>query len=416
MSIQGLRGSGDFVADQRPKNWREAILLLYPNGMAPLTGLISAMGSETTDDPEFNWWTKKFPSQRFTLGANAGTGTTITIVDDGRGGAQQLKKDHLLYVEETGEILRVSSDPTSATSISVERDFGNENSGTGTTVDYDGDGVNPYLTVIGTAHSEGSDAPTGINYDPTKNYNYTQIFRNTFEFTRTAMKTRLRTGEQVKEARREALELHGVEQERAYWFGVPRETVDAVSGKPKRMTGGILHWIEQGNGRTKSYTGAIDMDELEEDLLKIFEFGSDQKVAWCGRRAQLTINQIVRKNSSMQIESGIREFGMMVSKITTPFGELVMKTHPLFGLMAGGQNPTTPGTAFPGMDSSMVVLDMAALKYRHIQGDNMRFEGNLQDRGLDAEKNGFITEGGLEVHHPDRHFWLKNVSSAKVDD
>ena len=61
--------------------------------------------------------------------------------------------------------------------------------------------------------------PTGVNYDPTKKYNYTQIFRNTLEMTRTASKTRLRTGDQVKEAKRECLELHSIEMEKGFIWG-----------------------------------------------------------------------------------------------------------------------------------------------------------------------------------------------------
>jgi len=47
----GMRGDGDWVADQRPLNWRQQILYLYPNGMAPLTAILSMMDSESVDDP-----------------------------------------------------------------------------------------------------------------------------------------------------------------------------------------------------------------------------------------------------------------------------------------------------------------------------------------------------------------------------
>ena len=54
MAFLGMRGTGDFVDEQRPKNWREKILQLYPNGDAPLTAILSKMKEESTDDPEFN--------------------------------------------------------------------------------------------------------------------------------------------------------------------------------------------------------------------------------------------------------------------------------------------------------------------------------------------------------------------------
>ena len=55
----GMRGTGDWVTDQRPLNWRQQILKLYPNGMAPLTAILSMLGSESVDDPQFHWWTQE---------------------------------------------------------------------------------------------------------------------------------------------------------------------------------------------------------------------------------------------------------------------------------------------------------------------------------------------------------------------
>ena len=50
----GMRGTGDWVTDQRPKSWRELILYLYPNGMAPLTAILSKLREEKVTDPEYN--------------------------------------------------------------------------------------------------------------------------------------------------------------------------------------------------------------------------------------------------------------------------------------------------------------------------------------------------------------------------
>ncbi len=63
MSFVGMMGTGNFTADERPKNWREKILQLYPNGSAPLTAIMSKMKSESTDDAEFKWFEKTLASQ-----------------------------------------------------------------------------------------------------------------------------------------------------------------------------------------------------------------------------------------------------------------------------------------------------------------------------------------------------------------
>ena len=50
----GMRGTGDWATYQRPENWRETILYLYPNGSAPLTAILSKLREERVDDPIFH--------------------------------------------------------------------------------------------------------------------------------------------------------------------------------------------------------------------------------------------------------------------------------------------------------------------------------------------------------------------------
>lgn len=407
MAIQGLRDTNGFVTDQRPKNWREAILLLQPNGKAPLTGLTSVMRTDSTDDPEFNWWEKSLPDQRTALTANLGSASsgdieTISVTDTG----DQMKEGHVLRVEESGEILYVVSDPASATSVQVERGFAGTSP---SSVDYDGSGVNPNVHVIGTAYEEGSEAPTGIARDPTKKYNYTQIFRNTLEATNTAIKTRLRTGDAVREAKREALEFHSIEMEKAFWFNDRSETTR--NGHPLRTTRGILNWIAASNTTDRSGSDTTLL-ELEEDLKKAFDFGSQEKMGFCGNRAMLTIQQIVRKNASFELVQGQKEFGMNVNRLVTPFGEVVLKTHPLFNQLTGG---TTSSTDYYGVDSWLFILDMENFRYRPLEGRDTKFQSDLQDNGLDGMKSGYLSEAGLELRHPETHYLIKGLRSAAAD-
>lgn len=395
MPIQGLRHTGNFEANQRPKNWRETILLLKPNGMAPLTGLTSAMKSRTTDDPEFNWYEKLLPTQRLELSGNLASSGDITVTS----GALGLKAGHLLRVEHTGEIVRVSSDPTVDTTIPATRAYSGTSAATVTVAS-----EIPYVHVIGSAYEEGSSAPTGINYDPTRRYNYTQIFRNTLERTRTASKTRLRTGDAVKEAKRECLELHSIEMEKAFFFGARYETT--LSGKPLRTTGGVISFIDSNN-IVNNTDGSFTMTELEGWMKRIFDYGSSEKMAFLGNTALLAINTCIRKNTSYQIMTGEKEFGMNVSRLICPFGTLVMKTHPLFNQLGSASYNST--------DSSMVVLDMDNIKYVYISGDDTRYEQKLEENGMDGMKSGYLSECGLEVNHPLSHFQIKGLRTGLAD-
>lgn len=404
MAIQGMRDTSNFVTDGRPKHWRAKVLMLYPNGVAPLYALTSAIKNEAVDDPEYNWWEKPMQTRRVVLGADLdATGGTdnVTLVS----GALTLPARTLLLVENTGEILLVNSDPTVDTTVAVTRSFG---AVAATAVDYDGAAVNPNLLVIGTAFEEGSNSPTGVNYDPTKVNNYTQIFRNTLEHTRTAMRTRLRTGDSVKEARRECLELHSRDIEWAFWLGEPVETT--LNGKPQRSTGGIKYFIPSGNTVSVS-SGNLSMAALEGYMEQIFAYGSSEKMCFTGNRALSAINTCIRKNSAYQIKTGEKEFGMNVARLISPFGELVIKTHPLFN-----QNPgSASGQVYYGLNSSLFVLDMQNIMYRYMKGDDTRYQPMLQENDLDGEKSGYLSECGLEVHHGGTHFLIQNINAGIVD-
>ena len=416
MAIQGLRTTANFVNDQRPKNWREGILLLDPNGSIPLVGLTSVMKKRETDDPEFNWWEKATDTRRLKMTSSATalttSNTTITL-DSTDGNGLSVKEGDLLRVMQTGEIVRVVADPTVNTSITVVRAWGDT---AATAVDTTSAGKNPFLLVIGSVYEEGSLAPSGVNFDPTKKYNYTQIFRNTLEMTRTASKTRLRTGDAVKEAKRECLLYHGIDMERAFWLSDRKETT--INGKPARSLGGFLWLLTNYNSgsniktATSDYASGVTMAGFEEYLYNIFKYGSKEKMAFCGNRSLLTIQQIIRKNSHLQITSGIKEYGMDVARVSCPFGTLVLKNHPLFNQDVSG---TTGGTAYYGMESWMAVMDMENVKYVYLSGSDTKYEPVLQANGMDGMQSGYLTEASLELSLPQTHYLVKNLVAAAAD-
>lgn len=402
MAIQGLRTTANFVTDQRPKNWREGMLLRYPNGQFPLTALTGLMKSRSVDDPEFYWWEKELQDRRLQVTADAtATDSNITVAS----GALGFKQGDLLYVNQSGEIVRVAVDPSSDTVVTVERGFSGT---TAAAIDFDTAGNDPYLTGIGSAYEEGSSAPTGVNFDPVKVHNLTQIFRNTLEATNTALKTRLRTGDQAREAKRECLEYHGIDMERAFWLSSRWE--GTKNGKPARTMNGVLAHIPSGNifdGATVNSGNGVTFEQLETWMEQIFRFGSSEKMVFAGNIALLTLQRICRnaKGINWTLKED-KEFGMNITRITCPFGTLVWKTHPLFNQMTGG---STGGTAYHGFSSHGIVLDMENIKYVYLKDRDTKYQPDLQENGVDGLKSGYLTECSIELSHAKTHFWIKNL-------
>lgn len=417
MPILGMRTTANFVTNQRPENWRESIALMYPNSSrvreAPLTALTSVMKKRKVDDPVFHWWEKSLNNRRFlatvALGAVAANTAGSLTVDANYNSATGVKKNDLLFVEATGEVMRVSTDPSATNAIPVVR--GVATGGSGLAMDPAVAGTNPYVMVIGSAFEEGSDAPTGVNFDPLERFNNTQIFRSTLEATRTATRTRLRTGDQVNEAKRECLEYYSVDMERGFWFG--KKGSGTVNGKPWRSMGGIFQQIEltsAANIITADAAVGVDMDWLDARMEAMFREGSSEKVFFCGSGALLTLQSIVRKNSAMQIQSGIKEYGMEVVKFTSAFGQLTGFVHPLFSQMQGGTNG---GTAFYSHNNTMVILDMDNVKFVYL--DDIEYQKDLTPVGLDGMKSGYLAEVSIEVSFPTTHWIIKNLAKAKKD-
>jgi hypothetical protein len=365
------------------------------------------MRKKVTTDPEFSWFEKNFASQRMALNPTTGDIDNTTDPHDliFSSGALQVKAGTMLLVEESGEILRATVDATSDTSLTACARA--QGSVAKTAVDPNGNNVNPYITIIGSAYQEGSSAPTGINYDVTKVLNYTQIFRNTLQMTRTAAKTRLRTGDAVREAKRECLELHSTEIERAFWFGNKKEIV----ADPRRMTDGVLARIST-NVVDNTGDGKVSAINLETWLEQAFRFGASEKMGFCGNLALLAINTAARKNASFQMLQGQKEYGMAVNRLVSPFGELVLKTHPLFNLITGGTTGTGP---YYGRNSWLAILDMGELVYRPLTDSDTKYEPKLETNDLDGLQSGYITEAGMEVHHERHHMLVKGLVTGIVD-
>lgn len=102
---------------------------------------------------------------------------------------------------------------------------------------------------------------------------------------------------------------------------------------------------------------------------------------------------------------------MDVMRLITPFGQLVLKTHPLLNTSPGGVN--SGSKAYYGLDSYFFVLDMAELVYDYV--DDTQYEAKLQGNGVDGLKSGYLTECGLEMHHPKHHFLIKGLRAGAAD-
>jgi hypothetical protein len=419
----GMRGTGDWATDERPKNWRQGILRLYPNGTAPLTAILSKMGEEKVDDPEFNWWTKSLPTQggavasiytdvamSAALGAGAATAAAVTLFAKVTAAvAKEFRVGHQA-------LLRYSSDPTMDVNVKV---IGVQVNGASSCItckllEADDNSIvsgndlakcNSIL-INGNINPEGGSMPNAVAYDPVKLTNYTQIFRTPLDMTRTAMKTKLRTEDAYKEAKREALEMHSIEMEKAFIFGVATEGTGS-NGKPERTTAGIISMIRANASANvanftldSAYAGKTWVDAGEEWLdtyLEIlFRYGGSEKFCLAGSGAILGLNRLIKSKGTFDFTPATKSYGIQVVEWTTPFGKISMKTHPLFSYNSADRN-------------SILLLEPRLLKYRYVDDTEFYPDKSSGVGRVDGKSEEFLTECGLEYHYPDAFGYLSGV-------
>lgn len=424
----GLRASDDFIENARPKNWRETTLRLEPNGMTPLVALSSMFRKESTNDPEFNWFERLMPEQTVVITAltTSAGGSAYTVA--GAAGdtiyaymsaenSKNFRKDLIAtLIDSTDDGVHLTS-----------RVLGTVQNGSSSYVvlkllEADSRGVeastkaNLYLGVTGSAHEEGAQIPQSIKYDPNRRYNYTQIFRTSMDITRTAKKTRLRTGNAYEDLKYDTKLMHDVEMEMAWIFGIRSENT-GDNGKPLRTSMGIIEAIET-YASTNHFNFKTDTDTafagkewedvgdrwLDEKLEVLFRLGSSQRLALCGSSVLLAIQRLVRKSGVYNLETVQTSFGMNVTRWVTPFGELMLKTHPLM-------------TQRLPYRSMMLVVEPKNFVERYIDDTMFKKDTSMNEGGFraeDAQKEEFLTETGLEFHHMETMGIFRGVGSTNT--
>ena len=383
-AIIGMRGTGEFNTDFRPKNYRELFTLLEPNGNAPLNALLAMGSSESTDDPEYKNFRDELPERVLQVNGAVASTSTGTITVDASDDNKFAVKGAILVNATTGEVMHVTAD-TTGTTVTVTRNIG----GTSHQI-----ADNAKLFVAGFAAAEGATSPTAITFDATVSSNYTQIFRTAFGVTNTLQSTYLRTGDKLEEAMTKALKLHMSDIERAMFFGVKAE-VNGSSANPLRFTGGLMSQITNViDCSTNAVAGKMTEEEFDEKLITdIFKYGSSQKIAFVGAKVANHLQQMGKDRWQPTAVAGA--YGVNLVQYTTFAGDLMVHLHPQF-------------RQIPGMDSSMVIIDFPYLRYRYLEGRDTQLLENRQNNDEDQVKHEYLTECGLELLQSKTHAVIKN--------
>lgn len=387
--ILGLRGTGQFSVDFRPTNYRELFTLIEPNGTAPLNALLSMAQSEATDDPKFNHFRDELPARVLTVNAaltSVVTDLTVTNITDNN----FVVPNTLLLNTTTNEIVRATANG-GATTVTVQRGVAGSTAAAMA--------VGQRLVIIGYADQEGAGKPVPSTFDPTTDFNFTQIFKTGVALTNTQKSTYLRTGSKEQEMVMKALKLHMADIERAMFWG-RRFEEGGSTAQPRRFTGGLFNLINNVTDAATGFATANTITENEFDRLlieNIFAWGNKQKLAICGPRVISNLQRIAKNRWQPTQVTG--SYGVNMTAYSTFAGDLNVMLHPMF-------------RQIPGFDSTMLILDLPYVKYRYLKDRDTQLKRDIQANDADATEHYYLTECGLELMQGRPHAIIRNWQAA----
>lgn len=345
----------------------------------PWLVLLLRSRKKVTTDPSFYWWETQ-PYAYWTRINNAlGYNDAATdIVVDNNTATYCAPKD-IIKIPRTGEVMQVTVVTPATHTLTVVRGYGE----TAAAAILHQDAV----LVLGNAMEERSSVPAEKLAQPTKQYNYTQIFRTPFGASRTVEQSRQVTNEQERDrlTRDKGLD-HRLALERAFLFGERKE--DAVG--LRRMTRGALKFIS-----TNVYDagGTITESEFDTSVCEpVFKWGKKTKVLAASARLISIMNNWGKEK--LQVSQGAKEYGLDLMEYISPHGKLLI----------------TPCRTFEQYYAyHSMIIDMDHVWLRHLQDTLLR--RNIHAPDVDGFLDEYMSEMGFELRLEQCHAIIKNATA-----
>ena len=449
-------------------NTRRKIFYSYPNGTAPLAGLLSLTTTDSTPQPQFSWQEKRWVGIRTTTKAGPTsncvfytTGTTTTAGTTVAFAAGTVYRIYLTSVADfqTDDMLKIFRAPLASghtelsfrvnskdsTNNFVEAEF--IASGTSAAVTNNASTVvGLHVVHMGSAYAEGSRSRSGRYSFPSTITNYTQIFKTPFEMTRTALKAPLTYDKSgaYKDMLKESGINHLAGIEEAMFFGDRRSTTaeDPDTGETvsRRHMGGLLWFLKQWEiGTTANTGGQFDYrgtTSAVPDLTAQTDY-----VAYRDKRiirlagASVTLDQFdliealpfQKTNSTEWCKLCLAGAGY-ISKVNARLKKDVQVTQMRGEQYEGWDFKVTQRTGLQGdiyyknhplfnndeMYNSAFYIDLGYLKYRPLDDSDTDIQQLIQANDADKRKDQWLTECGLEIVNPEAHMFVDNLGGISL--
>ena len=443
------------------QNVRRKIFYSYPNGTAPLTGLLSLADTEDTPFSQFGWHEERWYQMRVTTVAGPTSNTVFylggTTTTAGATFTPTAGTAYRIYLSDAtlwqqDDMLKIHQLPYGSTT--TEASFRVVSTNTVANPQYaevicvttaPGAVTNNAASVVGlqvvhsgSSFAQGSRSRSGRYRYPSQIMNYSQIHKTAFEMTRNALKEPLKydkTGDYRNQLKANGIDhMAGMEWTFLFQDRYSETAVDPDTGSTsiRNYVGGILWFLKQWETGSVANGGAFDYRPNATNLTGVTDYvnNPDKRIIRLngGSVTLDTFNWIeslpFRKTNSTEwcklclagpgyLASIDRRYRQELTQVQLR-GEMydgwdfkVVKRTSLSGDIYYKQHPLFVNA--PEMNNSAFYIDLGYLKYRPVTDSDTDIQQMIQENDADKRKDQWLTDAGLECPYPEAHMYVENL-------
>jgi Family of unknown function (DUF5309) len=384
---KGTVSTTEVLQDSMEIDMREEISMLDEDESQFSTFTMKSRKGEATRE-KVNWREKEyFPRMVTVNGALTNVGTAL-IVSAGHG--QRLRKGDILRNMAMGDAAFVQS--VSADTATIVRDIGDKAAQAWA--------VGDTLLITSNASPQGADFPETAILNPTLGFNYTQIFRHGYTFSRTARSVDY----YGRGAPADESAFKGVEHKRAIeysgFWGARDLFTDPVTGEPTGVAGGLVEFIVTNR---QDVAGSLTVDYVDNFLKGALQFAGRDATIYASPLAALQMSKFNRGGQgtawrpSRENVAGLKVDAFMSGVYGYEIPIVVKKDWNDF--------PTT----LKQYGGWLFIADHGSIEFKPLRGGDTQLLTARQHPGADRVSEEYLTEATWEVRNERHHSILYGI-------
>jgi hypothetical protein len=374
-ALSGLVDDSDINQSQRVVDMDDVISMLDPD-TSQFTTMLMKVASKNAHSSKVEWLEDElFPRLSAVVSGGATNGANIVVT---AGEGAYFRAGDIVRNARTGNAVRVIS--VSTDTLTVTQAIGR--------VGFLAAAAADQLVIIGNASAQGATLGTRKVTRVVNQFNYTQIHRSPYGFTKTLMASKLYGGSEPNRERKKKAVEHKRAIEYTLFWGT--RGLDVTGSEPRGMAGGLYEFITT---KVKDVAGVLTKTLLDTYMRDLLQNGSKNKVLFVSPLIAQAISSFLRDAWSPNTV-GARLWGAFVDGfISGAYGYRI----PVI-VKKDWNDFATTGKQYGGW---AFLVDMDHVQLRPLRGTQLLRDRQANDS--DSYDEEYLTEFSIQVEQERAH-------------